>query len=171
MLNIGAGFTVIVKFPDVPDCGPVLPALESVTLYVNVTLPAVVGVPVIAPVLLLMESPSESPVALQVSVPAPPETVRVKVYAWPTVATGSWACVVVVVGRPVTVMVTLFDMFLSFTDVAVITAVPVAPLAVNVTEVTVTPPRAVHAAPAQLHVTPWLVPSFVSVTLIVTCWP
>lgn len=53
-------------------------ALESVTVTVKVTVPLAVGVPEIAPVLELIERPSERPVALQVSVPAPPVAANAK---------------------------------------------------------------------------------------------
>jgi hypothetical protein len=58
----------------VADCGP--PALESVTLIVKLNgLPvAVVGVPVIAPVLELRVRPGGNvPVELNVAFPAPPD--------------------------------------------------------------------------------------------------
>jgi hypothetical protein len=66
----GAGLLIVrISAPD-PVLGPA--ALESVTVTVMLGLPLAVAVPEIAPVLELMDSPVGSPVALQVSVPAPP---------------------------------------------------------------------------------------------------
>lgn len=53
-----------------PVLGPA--ALESVTVTVMLGLPLAAAVPEMAPVLELIDSPVGSPVALQVSVPAPP---------------------------------------------------------------------------------------------------
>ena len=62
-------------------CDPVVPALESVILTVNVEVPVgPVGVPVIAPVPELIERPAGSvpAVTAKVSVPAPPVKLRVR---------------------------------------------------------------------------------------------
>ena len=58
---------------------------ESLTVTVAVVLPAVVGVPVIAPVEALMLSPAGSPAADQVNGPLPPDTVMVCDAGVPTV--------------------------------------------------------------------------------------
>ena len=59
------------------DFGPA--ELESVTVEVKLIVPLVVGVPEMAPVLVLIESPlAGRPTALQVSVPAPPEAANAK---------------------------------------------------------------------------------------------
>jgi hypothetical protein len=66
----GAGLLIVrVRLLEV-DLGPA--ALESVTLTVMLPVPLAVAVPEIAPVLELIDSPVGNPVALQVSVPAPP---------------------------------------------------------------------------------------------------
>src|SRR5713226_7583769 len=74
------------------------------------------------------------------------------------------------VGSALTVTTTLPDTLAWLFEVAVIVAVPVAPLALKVTAVVVTFASVVHAAPAQDQVTP-IPPSFVAVTVIVTFCP
>ena len=69
-----------------------------------------------------------------------------------------------------TVTVTLPFTVVCFIEVAVIVAVPDAPLALNVTEVVEELPSVVQAAPEQVHVTP-MPASPVVVTLIVTLCP
>ena len=56
-------------------------------------------------------------------------------------------CVVVVLGSALTVMTTLFEIVGSFTEVAVMVAVPAAPEALKVTERDVMLANAVHAGP------------------------
>lgn len=169
---VGAGglLTVIVSVPVVCDSAPA--ELESFMVTVNETVFCDVGVPVMAPVLALIERPSLRPVALQVSVPDPPVAVNEKLYATPAVAGAAVnsACVVVMLGWAFTVMVTLLLMLVFLIEVAVIVAVPVVPLALNCTEVIVTFASAVQAAPVHVQVTP-SPPSFAAVTLIVMLWP
>lgn len=70
-------FIVSVNCADEADLGPAV--LESITVRVNRTVDLLVGVPEIAPVLELIESPSAgSPEALQVSVPEPPVAAAAK---------------------------------------------------------------------------------------------
>src|SRR6266852_4716592 len=73
-------------------------------------------------------------------------------------------------GGALTVTTTLPDTLAWLFEVAVIVAVPVAPLALKVTAVVVTFASVVQAAPEQAQVTP-IPPSFVAVTLIVTFCP
>jgi hypothetical protein len=73
-------------------------------------------------------------------------------------------------GGAVTVTVTVPVTVVCFIEVAVIVAVPDAPLALNVTEVVEELPSVVQAAPEQVHVTP-MPASPVAVTLIVTLCP
>ena len=73
-------------------------------------------------------------------------------------------------GRAVTVTVTAPVTVVCFIEVAVIVAVPDAPLALNVTEVVEELPSVVQAAPEQVHVTP-MPASPVAVTLIVRLCP
>ena len=63
-------FTVRTNAPEDPDLAPA--ELESVKVTVKVTVALLVGVPEMAPVLELIDRPSESPVADHVSVPEPP---------------------------------------------------------------------------------------------------
>jgi hypothetical protein len=74
------------------------------------------------------------------------------------------------VGGAVTVIVTMPVTVVCFIEVAVIVAVPDAPLALNVTEVVEELPSVVQAAPEHAHVTP-MPASPVAVTLIVTLCP
>ena len=69
-----------------------------------------------------------------------------------------------------TVTVTVPVTVVCFIEVAVIVAVPDAPLALNVTEVVEELPSVVQAAPEQVHVTP-MPASPVAVTLMVTLCP
>ena len=66
---------------------------------------------------------------------------------WPATAAvpSSVACVVVIFGAAVTVTVTACETLASLVDVAVIVAVPAAPVALNVTEVVVAPAKVVQA--------------------------
>jgi hypothetical protein len=75
---VGAAGLLIVRIKAVEaDFGPA--ELESVTVEVKLIVPLVVGVPEMAPVLELIESPlAGRPTALQVSVPAPPEAANAK---------------------------------------------------------------------------------------------
>jgi hypothetical protein len=173
----GAGLlTVIVSVPLVDDTPPA--ALESFMVTVNVTDPFAVGVPLMAPVLEFIESPSlvdGVKLQLQVSAPEPPAAVSAKLYACPAVAGAvvNWACVVDTLGAALTVTVTLFAIVGWSIDVAVIVAVPVALDPLNCTEVIVTfvsAPFAGQAAPAQAHVTP-LPASFLGTTVIVMLCP
>ena len=66
----GAGLLIVRVTVLELDLGPA--ALESVTVTTTLALPLAAAVPEIAPVLELIESPAGRPVALQVSVPAPP---------------------------------------------------------------------------------------------------
>jgi len=73
-------------------------------------------------------------------------------------------------GGALTVTTTLPDTFAWLFEVAVIVAIPVAPLALKVTDVVVTFASVVQAGPEQVQVTP-IPPSFVAVTLIITLCP
>ena len=66
----GAGLLIVRVRLLEADLGPA--ALESVTVTVMLPVPLAVAVPEIAPVLELIDRPVGNPVALQVSVPAPP---------------------------------------------------------------------------------------------------
>jgi hypothetical protein len=79
LVNAGAWLTVMVSVGDVEDCGPapIVPAnpvLESVTFTVKLEVPVAVGVPVIAPVLLVRLSPAGRAPLIRVKLrpPAPP---------------------------------------------------------------------------------------------------
>jgi hypothetical protein len=63
----------------------------------------------------------------------------------------------VTAGAALTVIVTLAETLVSFTDVAATVAVPVEPFALKVTDVPVTfvSEVEVHAAPVHAQVTPW----------------
>jgi hypothetical protein len=115
------------------DCGPA--ALESITVTEKVLVPAEVGEPERTPA-ELSDRPAASPVPDQFRVPEPPEAEKVKEYCCPTVAGEAVTCawVVVTAGSALTVTVTLALTLVSFTDVAVTMAVPVAPFALKVTE-------------------------------------
>jgi hypothetical protein len=71
--------TVSMSEGEVADFAPA--ALESVTVTVKVIVPAVVGVPERTPAELSDRPLAGRPVAVQVSVPEPPEAVKVKEYA------------------------------------------------------------------------------------------
>src|ERR1700731_3160261 len=73
-------------------------------------------------------------------------------------------------GGELTVTTTLPVTLTWLFEVAVIVAIPVAPLALKVTTVVVTLASVVQAGPEQVHVTP-IPPSFTAVTLIVTLCP
>lgn len=105
----------------VADCAA--PALESVTFTVKFDVPAVVGVPVIAPPLMLKPAGKLPELIEYVSVPAPPVTAMLWLYAVPTVPAGS--VVVVIEGGALTVMVSDAVFVASVTDVAVTIADPV----------------------------------------------
>ena len=82
-------------------------------------MPAVVGFPVIAPVLAFKLSPAGSvpPVMLHVNGATPPASCRVTLYAVPTVPFARE--VVVTDGEGVTVMLKVAVLVVSLTDVAV----------------------------------------------------
>jgi hypothetical protein len=76
----GAWLTVMVSVGEVNDCGPAptvepaAPMLESITFTVKLAVPVAVGVPAIAPVLLVSFSPAGRVplLTLKVRAPAPP---------------------------------------------------------------------------------------------------
>lgn len=73
----GAGLLTVMTNCVDDDFGPAV--LESVTVTVKLIVPLAVGVPEIAPVLELIESPlAGRPTALQVRVPAPPAAANAK---------------------------------------------------------------------------------------------
>jgi hypothetical protein len=74
-------------------------------------------------------------------------------------------------GTAVTVTTTLEDEVGSFTEAAVIIAVPVVPLAVNVADVVDTLVSVVQAAPEQVQVAPALVESCATVAVKLLCCP
>jgi hypothetical protein len=79
-LKVRGLFTVRVKVLEVVSCGVEL----SFTVTVTVEAPTAVGVPVMAP-LLLMDNPAGSPVALNVRGEVPPLAATVLLYAAPVV--------------------------------------------------------------------------------------
>ena len=72
--------------------------LESVTVSVTVVEPAAVGVPVMAPVLELMERLAGSPVADHVYGVAPPVAATLAEYGLPATPTGRGDAVVIETG-------------------------------------------------------------------------
>src|SRR5579883_801173 len=72
--------------------------VESVTLMVTLPLLGPVGVPVMAPVEGLIESPPGRPVADQVYGGVPPVAASVALYGWPAVPVGSSVVVIVMGG-------------------------------------------------------------------------
>ena len=76
-----------------------------------------------------------------------------------------------IVGRALTVTVTLEDDVVSFIEVAVIVAVPAVPVALKVAEVVETPVSAVHAVPEQAQLTPAFVESLATAAVKVFCCP
>ena len=74
-------------------------------------------------------------------------------------------------GTAVTVTVTLEDAVVCFTEVAVIIAVPVVPLALNVADVVDTFVSAVQAAPEQAQLAPALVESLATAAVKFFCCP
>lgn len=89
----------------------------------------------------------------------------------PAVAAVTCACVVVIAGKALTVTVMLAVAVGVFTDVAVIVALPVEPVALNVADVVETAASVVHAAPEQAQVAPALLESFATVAARTTCCP
>jgi hypothetical protein len=79
--------------------------------------------------------------------------------------------VVDIVGRALTVTVTLEAAVVSFIEVAVIVAVPAVPVALNVADVVETFASAVQAAPAQAQLTPALVESLATAAVKTFCCP
>jgi hypothetical protein len=80
LVMLGPGLeTLRLSEGEVPDFAPA--ALESVTVTVKVIVPAEVGVPERTPAELSDRPLAGRPVAVQVSVPVPPEAVKVKEYA------------------------------------------------------------------------------------------
>jgi hypothetical protein len=79
--------------------------------------------------------------------------------------------VVDIVGRALMVTVTVEDAVACFIEVAVIVAVPAAPVALKVADVVVTPVSAVQAAPEQVQVTPALVESLATAAVKFFCCP
>jgi hypothetical protein len=79
--------------------------------------------------------------------------------------------VVDIVGRALTVTVTLEAAVVNFIEVAVIVAVPAVPVALNVADVVETLVSAVQAAPAQVQLTPALVESLVTAAVKTFCCP
>jgi hypothetical protein len=125
IVSVGGGgrLTVKVRLTGGEVCDPDDPALESFTVTImGPTGPDDVGVPDTTPVLAFKESPTAgSPVALHVSVPAPPVAVRVKEYMIPTVAGAAvtCACVVETAGGAVSVMMMVTDFEGSAIEVAI----------------------------------------------------
>jgi hypothetical protein len=74
-------------------------------------------------------------------------------------------------GSAVTVTTTVEDAVGSFTEAAVIIAVPVVPLALNVAEAVDTFVSVVQAAPEQAQVAPALVESCATVAVKLFCCP
>jgi hypothetical protein len=154
---------------------------ESFTVTVNVTLPAAVGVPVIAPVDAFRLSPGGSVpvVTVHVSGVTPPTDASVTEYAVPTVAPASAPAVVVIPRFTGTFTVTVPTTPVVATDVAVIVtvnAVPTVVGAVYVTAVVDDPDNAPHAAPVHpvpvsVHVTPAPFLSFATVAVNVAVFP
>ena len=94
-----AGFTVIAAFTvTLYAWEPVAPTV-SVPVIVKFVTPAVVGVPVIAPVVAFRDSPAGNAPAVtaKVEAPVPPVTLTVWLKAVPTVAAGKVAGVTVIV--------------------------------------------------------------------------
>ena len=118
----GAWLTVMLNACDA-DCAP--PTLESVTLIVKFDTLTVVGAPVIAPVLPFKLKPTgKLPEVIEyVSVPAPPVTATVWLYAAPTTPAGN--DVVVIAGGALTATMSAAVLVVSATEVAVIVAEPV----------------------------------------------
>lgn len=152
----------------VADCAT--PALESVTFTVKLDTPAVVGVPVIAPVLLLRLKPAGKlpEVVEYVRAPAPPVTAMLWLYAVPTTPAGS--VVVVIAGGALTVMLSEAAFVVSVTDVAVIVADPVPDAgALYVADVEVWLDSV--PGPVMAHVTPLLCESLATVAVTFTLCP
>jgi hypothetical protein len=90
MLGPEAALRVSSSEGEVADFAPA--ALESVTVTVKVIVPADVGTPERTPAELNDRPSAGRPVAVQVSVPEPPEAVKVKEYCWPAVAGAAVNC-------------------------------------------------------------------------------
>ena len=154
---------------------------ESFTVTVNVTLPAAMGVPVIAPVDAFKLNPGGSVPVVTVHVfgATPPADASVTEYAVPTVAPASAPAVVVIPRFTGTFTVTVPTTPVVATDDAVIVtvnAVPTVAGAVYVTDVVDDPdntphPAPVHPVPVSVHVTPALFESFATVAVNVTAFP
>ena len=134
-------------------------ALESISLTVNVNVPAAVGIPEIAPVAALNASPAGSdPLEmLVVSAAVPPAEIMVALYGDPTTPAGGTP---VSVGSGLTVIVTVSWLFVSgiaATSVTcigeVIPAGAVYIVLVPVAEDTVPHVAPLHDAPASDHAT------------------
>lgn len=123
----GAGRLIVMLNACVADCGATV--LASVTFTVKLAVPlGPVGVPLIAPEGLRVRPAGSDPALTEnVSVPAPPVSVTVWLYAVPSVPAGS--DVIVIEGIAVTVMFRVAVLALFLIEVAVTTAVPVAPFA------------------------------------------
>ena len=163
-----AGRLIVMLRSFVADCGPT--ELASITFTVKFAVPfGPVGVPLIVPVALIVSPAGKLPALIEnVQLPAPPVSSTAWLYAVPSVPADSE--LVVIFGIAATVIVTVAVFVLSFTEVAVITAVPVAPFALYVTDVA----AGFVSAPGPLaiaHVTPWFLSSCAIVAVIFTVCP
>jgi len=152
----------------VADCAPAV--LASVIFTVKFAVPfGPVGVPLIFPVPSIASPAGNVPALIEnVQVPAPPLQPTVWLYAVPSATAGN--VVVVIDGIAVTVTFTVAVFVLSFTDVAVTTAVPACPFALYVTDVVV----GFVSAPGPLvnvHVTPPLLESCATAAVRFTVCP
>jgi hypothetical protein len=84
VVMLRAGFTTIARFAVALNCG----LDESFTVIAAVLVPAAVGVPLITPVVALIDSPAGNPVADQLYGVVPPLAVTGPVYALFTVPFG-----------------------------------------------------------------------------------